>query len=180
MFVGCAVVQDRVVNALKSMSSAENLSVDAADTAAFDEFVRISEPKLRHALTAAFGPVDGRAAAVDALSWAWEHWNQVREMTNPVGYLFRVGQTAARRSFARPFPIDAIVEADGVTLPLDRDLLRALHALSEQQRLVVLLVHAFAWTIRDTAEALELAPSTVQTHAERGLGRLRQLLEQTP
>lgn len=180
MCADCAVVQDLVVNALRLMSSVESLRVDNGDTAAFDEFVKASEPRLRHALTAAFGPVDGRAAAVDALSWAWEHWDQVRDMANPVGYLFRVGQTTARRSWARPFPIEAVVEADGVTLPLDRDLLRALHALSEQQRLVVLLLHAFAWTIRDTAEALELAPSTVQTHAERGLARLRQLLEQTP
>lgn len=159
------------------MSAAENLGVDKVRSTAFDEFVRASEPRLRHALTAAFGPVDGRAAAVDALSWAWEHWERVSAMANPVGYLFRVGQTAARRSSARAFPVLATVESDGVILPLDPELVEGLRTLSEQQRLVVLLVHAFAWTVRETAEALDLAPSTVQTHAERGLDRLRRHLE---
>ena len=42
-----------------------------------------------------------------------------------------------------------------------------------------MLVHAFGWTIRDTARTLMVAPSTVQTHLERGLARLRQLLEMT-
>lgn len=42
-----------------------------------------------------------------------------------------------------------------------------------------MLVHAFGWTIRDVARMLEVAPSTVQTHLDRGLDRLRQLLENT-
>jgi DNA-directed RNA polymerase specialized sigma24 family protein len=40
----------------------------------------------------------------------------------------------------------------------------------------VLLVHAFGWTIREAAETLRVAPSTVQTHLERGRERLRELL----
>lgn len=63
----------------------------------FERFLATAEPRLRTALTAAYGPVNGRAAAVDALSWAWEHWSRLRDMANPVGYLFRVGQTFQSR-----------------------------------------------------------------------------------
>jgi hypothetical protein len=36
----------------------------------FSAFVRRTEPRLLQALVATYGPVDGREAAVDALSWA--------------------------------------------------------------------------------------------------------------
>ena len=143
------------------------------DSAAFELFLASTELRLRVALTAAYGPVDGRIATFEALSWAWEHWPKVREMANPVGYLFRVGRTAARRVRSRPFPVEPRPPDDVERAFLDPELLTALSGLSEQQRLIVLLVHAFGWTIRETAEALSLRPSTVQTHAERGVARLR-------
>ncbi|MEZ5248715.1 MAG: hypothetical protein R2713_05700 [Ilumatobacteraceae bacterium] len=77
----------------------------------FERFMAMAEPRLRTALTAAYGPVNGRAAAVGALSWAWEHWSRLSVMANPVGYLFRVGQTSARRQQATAFPLDADVRA---------------------------------------------------------------------
>ena len=57
------------------------------------------------------------------------------------------------------------------------ELVPALGRLSAQQPTDVMLVHAFGWTIRDVARTLEVAPSTIQTHLERGLERLRILLE---
>jgi len=142
----------------------------------FERFVRAHEARLRIALTASYGVADGRCAAVDALSWAWEHWERVRAMDNPVGYLYRVGQTSARRAQPRLMPVDVTV-ASSAEVHIEPDLGDALAGLSEQQRVVVLLVHAFGWTIREAAATLELAPSTVQTHAERGLARLRAALE---
>ncbi len=141
----------------------------------FEAFVRASEERLRVALTATYGPVDGRAAAVDALSWAWEHWEQVRAMHNPLGYLYRVGQTSARRSRSKPIPYD------GASVHIDHpsvtpELVGALAALSTQQRTMVLLVHAFGWSFRDVASMLDVAPSTVQTHVDRALTRLRATL----
>ena len=41
--------------------------------AAFEAFFRETEPKLRRALVAAYGPDLGREAASVALSYAWEH-----------------------------------------------------------------------------------------------------------
>lgn len=64
---------------------------------AFTVFVTETEPRLRHALVARFGPDSGRDATAEALAYGWEHWAKVRAMANPAGYLFRVGQTHARR-----------------------------------------------------------------------------------
>jgi RNA polymerase sigma factor (sigma-70 family) len=56
-------------------------------------------------------------------------------------------------------------------------LIPALVGLSEQQRVVVVLVHGYGWTQREVAELLALTPSTVQKHLERALARLRTALE---
>jgi DNA-directed RNA polymerase specialized sigma24 family protein len=100
-------------------------------------------------------------------------------MGNPVGYLYRVGQSAARRHRVRPIPMDqAAFRANGLP-EVNPELVPALGRLSAQQRTAVMLVHAFGWTIRDVARTLEVAPSTIQTHLERGLERLRTLMEAT-
>ena len=64
----------------------------------FESFVERVKPGLLQALIATYGPVDGREATVDALSWAWEHWDRLSDFTNPGGYLYRVGQSAAEES----------------------------------------------------------------------------------
>jgi hypothetical protein len=62
----------------------------------FTDFVRNTEPRLRVALGAAFGPERGREAAADALAYGWEHWDRVAAMDNPAGYLYRVGANRAK------------------------------------------------------------------------------------
>lgn len=52
---------------------------------------------------AAYGPQAGREATVDALGWAWTNWERLAPMTNPTGYLYRVGQTSAADA-RRPLP----------------------------------------------------------------------------
>ena len=64
----------------------------------YEEFVAASGPRLRAGLVAAYGPETGIEAASEALAWGWEHWDRLEAMENPAGYLYRVGQTAARRS----------------------------------------------------------------------------------
>src|SRR3954447_2141911 len=72
--------------------------VDELDgRAAFGDFVGLVEQRLRRALVAAYGAEVGRDATADALAWAWQHWDRVQGMANPAGYLWRVGQTSARR-----------------------------------------------------------------------------------
>ena len=40
---------------------------------AFETFFAETEPRLRRALVAAYGPERGRDAAAEALAYAWEH-----------------------------------------------------------------------------------------------------------
>lgn len=140
----------------------------------FAGFVADAEPRLRNALCAAFGAELGREATAEALAFAWEHWDRVRMVDNPVGYLWGVGRNKARRS-RRPrvgFP-----EPTGGRLPwVEPGLAGALAELSERQRVVTMLVHGLDWSLAETAQLLGLSKSTVQKHGERGMARLRKAL----
>ena len=51
--------------------------------------------------------------------------------------------------------------------------------LSDRQRVAVVLVHGFGWTLREVAELTNTKVTTVQNHLERGLAQLRRGLEVT-
>jgi RNA polymerase sigma factor (sigma-70 family) len=143
----------------------------------FASFVRDVEPRLLHALVAHYGPVDGREATVDALSWAWENWSRLAEVDNKLGYLYRVGQSATRRFATRPAPRLLQPPVEQRDADIEPGLLPALAQLSEQQRTAVVLVHAFGWTQTEVAELLDVNVSTVREHIARALTRLRSKLE---
>lgn len=141
----------------------------------FESFAGEAGPRLRNALVAAYGVDVGVDAAADALAYGFEHWAQVSPMDNPVGYLYRVGQTSAQRLLRRPVRLP---RADAVRLPeVAPELVPALEELSEQQRVVVILVGGLQWRQSEVAELLELSESTVRTHLRRGLTQLRETLE---
>lgn len=141
----------------------------------FVEFVTTNESKLRHALTAALGFEVGKEAAAEALAHGWEHWERVREMVNPVGYLYVVGRSKGRRmlSFVKPSypPI-----TEDRTPWFEPGLPSALASLPEKERTVVLLLHGYGWHMSEVADTLGVSKSTVQTHAERGMRKLRHKL----
>lgn len=144
----------------------------AARDGTFAEFMAVAEVQLRRALVGAYGPQVGREAAVNALAWAWEHWDRVVTMENPIGYLYRVGQSEARtlnkRTPDRGAPIQDMHEA-----LVEPGLDAALTSLTEHQRVAVVLCFGFEWTHREVAELLDISASTVQNHVERGLAKLR-------
>lgn len=141
----------------------------------FEDFVREVEPALRRALVARYGAQTGREATIDALSYGWEHWDRISTMENPAGYLYRVGQTRARRSWPvrHRFPATQRVEMPWVEPALPG----ALRSMSPKQRQTVVLVHGFGYTHAEVADLLGISRSTVQNHVERGLARLRERLE---
>jgi DNA-directed RNA polymerase specialized sigma24 family protein len=51
-----------------------------------------------------------------------------------------------------------------------------MRALSEQQRVAVVLVHAYGWDRKDAADLLGTSLSTLDTHLNRGLRKLRTVL----
>jgi RNA polymerase sigma-70 factor, ECF subfamily len=139
----------------------------------FDAFVADATLRLRRAFLGTRG-VDGADDAVaEAAAFAWEHWEGVRTMDNPVGYLFRVGQsrTRTRRTPDLPMP-----EAIGA-IDVEPGLVPALRDLSPQQRTAVWLVHACGWHYREAAEAMGITTTAVGTHVARALEHLRTRLE---
>lgn len=140
---------------------------------AFEAFVVISEPAIRRALVAAYGGHAGREATADALAYAWEHWDRVADFDNLPGYLYRVGQSRARRRSRRPL----FARADNSEPLVEPGLRKALLSLSPRQRVAVVLVHGYGWTLREVAELTGTRPTTVQNHLERAMTRLRRALK---
>jgi RNA polymerase sigma factor (sigma-70 family) len=141
----------------------------------FREFVRNTEPRLHRALVAQLGWEQGREATAEALAWAWEHWDRIGPMANSAGYLFRVGKSRIRRRKAGAL----FVRERDDTPWIEPALGRSLAALSQRQRVSVVLVHGYGWTAREVAEMTGIKATTVQSHVERGLARLRSQLEVT-
>ena len=90
-------------------------------------------------------------------------------MHNPVGYLYRVGRSRTRD---RRRPV-AFERADTPEPWVEPHLGSALAGLSERQRLAVVLVHGFGWTLREVAELAGIRVTSVQNHLDRGLRHLR-------
>ena len=141
----------------------------------FTLFVKETEPKLSYALAAAYGSQVGKEAAADAVSYAWEHWERIELMANPAGYLYRVGQTAARK-YMKNGPLFPAIET--AALPrVEPGLPGALESLTQLQRTAVVLLYAMDWSEREVAELLSVDRSTVRRHRDRGLAKLRRALE---
>ena len=122
------------------------------------------------ALTAAYGPEVGHEATAEALSYGWRHWDRVVKMENPVGFLFRVGQSRARRYLIwwnrRPCP--PIEPGEGNPEPwIEPGLPQALGRLSKRQRVTVVLVAGFGWTQGEVADLFGVCRTTVEQHLSR-------------
>lgn len=112
---------------------------DVAKADAFTSFVRDVEPWLRHSLIPLVGLDAATEATAAALAYGWEHWDRLRIMDNPAGYLYRVARTKARRASNRNPVLPRVSVAH---LPhVEPALPKALEQLSEKQRTVVWLVH---------------------------------------
>jgi DNA-directed RNA polymerase specialized sigma24 family protein len=139
----------------------------------FRSFMQQAEPRLRRALVAAYGPERGREATAEALAYAWEHWEQVRTMTNVIGYLYRVGQSRTRERLGRPL----FARPEHPEPWFEPSLAPALEGLTESQRTAVVLVHGFGWTLREVAECTDVKVTSVQNHLDRGMRKLRAALK---
>lgn len=148
------------------------MTVRVSEVDEFTAFVTEHESRLREALIAACGGEIGRDAAAEALLYGWDHWDRIGSMDNPVGYLYMVGLSRARRAWARRRPVFDPVEPTRMP-DVEPSLPDALAALSDRQRTVVVLIHCFQWTQSEVAQLLSLSKSSVQNHLERGMTRLR-------
>ena len=144
----------------------------------FESFAALAATRLHRAFVAAYGRERGEEAAAEALGYAWEHWRRIARMENPFGYLYRVGQSRTRPRKQHPLATswDPPTGANAEQL-VEPGLGAALADLSEHQRVAAVLVYGYAWTLREVADLLEVSVSSVQTHADRALVKLRAALQ---
>ena len=146
---------------------------DTTGPSAFETFFRDAEPRLRRALVGRYGSERGREATAEALAWGFEHWTEVQEMGNPIGYLYRVG-TSRSRPKRRVLFEPAAVARD---LPeVEPALAAALGSLTANQREAVVLLAGYGCTFDEVAQLTGRSISTVNTHYRRGLAKLRAAL----
>lgn len=147
----------------------------------FDEFVSEVFRRLERALVARYGVDLGVDAAADAIAYAWEHREALAQTSNPIGYLYRVGQTSVRRTvrLQRPLilPPEAVVDGYRSVEDSEFSLPDAVAKLPDAQRVAVVLVHAHGYSYADAAEVLDVPVTTLRNHLHRGMSRLRALLE---
>lgn len=145
------------------------MSLRTAPGSEFDAFAQDARRRLRRALVGAVGIDRVDDAVAGALEWAYTHRSQLQEMDNPIGYLFRVGQSSVRhRRRIRLLP------AESVELPaIEPGLIPALRGLPQNERIAVWLAHGCGWTHAEIAEVLGVKRTTASTHVSRALARLR-------
>jgi DNA-directed RNA polymerase specialized sigma24 family protein len=154
-----------------------NEILDAGDDG-IDVLLAQVAPGLQRALIASFGLEVGGEATVDALAWAWTRQRRTLALSNPGGYLYRVGTSFARRSIRRSAMQR---DRDQLAVLTDRSvpdcseprLTPALAHLSPQQRGAVVLIHGYGFTLTDAADSLGCSISSVRNHLARGMARLR-------
>jgi RNA polymerase sigma-70 factor (ECF subfamily) len=136
---------------------------------AFNAFVADAEPRLRRGYLGVVGVDRMPDAVAEALAYAWEHWSRVSNLDNPVGYVFRVGQSRTRQR-KRP---RLFVDQDVRIPEVEPMLIDALLGLPKSQRTAVWLAHGCGWSHSEIGAVLSTSSSTVATHVARGLARLR-------
>ena len=141
----------------------------------FTEFCHQLETPLRYTLVGQFGYETGREAAQNGLIFAWEHWDRVSHAENPEGYVYRVAKRQAMRSRAQK-QVFVVDRPDGEPPRVEPGLDGALTTLTQRQRTVVLLVEGLGMTYEETSRMLGISRSSVQSHLERGLEKLRREL----
>jgi RNA polymerase sigma-70 factor (ECF subfamily) len=149
----------------------------------FESFVADTGERVRRALVAFYGVEVGTEAAAEAMTVAWQRWDEIAAMENPGGYLFRIGQSRARphvrwRARRADFPSadPGSVSDDAAVL----DLLRCMASLPHAQRACVLLVKSYGFAYREVADLLGITEAAVTNHVHRGLLRLRSMMEVHP
>ena len=141
----------------------------------FEELIGLVRGRLLPVLWSKWGIEVGGDICCEVEEYAWENRDRLLRMSNPLGFLYRVSQSKARRysrwskrtTFPSRFP-DVVYED-----PQLHDTLQVLAVLSPDQRACVLLVHGFGWTYNEVAELLGMKRSEVNNHVHRGLAHLR-------
>ena len=151
------------------------------DTAVnFDGFCRSEFDRLARALALALNNADlGTDAAAEALTRAWQKWDQVSTYDNPAGWVYRVGLNWGRSRLRRKRrEVSVLVLPEGAQTAdlFDDEIARALTALSTEHRAVVVGKYYLDWSEAELASALDIPTGTVKSRLSRALTHLERQL----
>ncbi len=149
----------------------------------FDRFYAQHRDRLATAISLTLRDIDlGTEATDEAFVRACQRWEQIREYSNPQGWVYRVAMNWARswlRRRRREIEKRPLLNFDSsfVDELIDVDLERALDTLSPQSRAVVVARFFMDWSIDETADALGIRPGTVKSRLNRALKQLEVRLD---
>ncbi len=133
------------------------------------------EPRLRHALTALYGPERGREATSEALEWAFAHFQLCGRSSTAddeaarLRRLFAEGR-ARSASLRAPSLFD---EPAALAADLDRRVAGLLSVMPMRDRVALLLIEGAAWTPGDVADLFGTVENRVLRSEQRWLPALQ-------
>lgn len=147
-----------------------------AGTDHFESFYSTHRDRLYRALTMALRDRSLAVEATDeAMTRAYERWQDVSGYANPAGWVYRVALNWATSSLRKrrretiSEPVDVPFSDGDVTDPL---LVEAIAGLSVDHRSVIVMRYFLDWSTDDMAAALDIAPGTVKSRLHRALAVL--------
>ena len=155
----------------------------ADQTSPFDGFFHAQYERLVRAMYLSTGDrYEAEDLAQEAMARVYERWDRVREVEDPVGYLYRVALNA-RRSRLRRLAVAARLRPRGRAGDVQSDdpaeretILQALRRLPDGQREAVVLCDWLEMTDTEAAEVLRVSPGAVRARLHRARSTLRELL----
>ena len=158
------------------ITETESLRVES-----FESFYRNRWSEIHRAVAVGISDSDlGREAVDEAMVRAYERWDQVSQMSNPSGWVYRVAMNWARSRLRRrsllPWtrrPVGIIHDNHDL---VDPSIVTALRQLPLLQREVVVARLLLDMSEVDTAEALGVPLGTVKSRLSRALTKLRKEL----
>ena len=174
------------VVAATALPRAGDLRGQADAALAFDAFARAQLGGLSRLAWLLTGDrTTAEDLTAETLLAAWDRWERLLEVENPVAYLRRimVNQAAVRirsavreRRRLRLFHVDALragTDPDGGVVV---DVRAALRHLPVRRRACVVLRHAFDLSEEEVARILGISVGTVKSQTSRGMAQLQRLL----
>jgi RNA polymerase sigma-70 factor (ECF subfamily) len=121
--------------------------------------------------------------AQDSFLKVLERWEQVRNVDDPQGYLYRTAMNVwrsrrRRAAVALRKAVGATLRDDSIVSAEQRvDLMRGLAALTARQRAALVLTDLVGLTSDEAGKALGVRPSTVRVLAARGRASMKEGIE---
>ena len=117
----------------------------------------------------------------DAFVRVYERWQHVRDLDDPVGYLYRTAMNGYRSHYRRSMlalrrSVTFRHDRDGIALAeAQAEIVRRLGHLTKKQRASIVLLDLLELSSEDAGKLLRMSPGAVRTQASRARAELRRM-----